>query len=341
LKKTFLLIIILAFTLLKINQLNAETYNKKRIFIIEENIQFKNLPQDHSTLKIWAPYPINDNYQIIEDLKVIGPFDTKTITDKKYGNKILLLKPKEKTFDNDRVKITIYFQVERREFFPACDFNSGSKYLSIFLKPDRLVPVNGYLRKIAKNLTQTKVTDLEKVRAIYDYIIDELTYSKDDPKICGIGDSLLTLKHKKGICTDYHSLFISLVRSLGIPAKFEIGFPIPEDKKDGKINGYHCWAKIYLPPKADSPTAKKDGGWIPVDISEADKHPERRDYFFGLIDENRVHLTTGRDIRLKYAKDKFAMPLNYFVYPYAELNGERFNDMELDISFKDVEGGDV
>ena len=69
-----------------------------------------------------------------------------------------------------------------------------------------------------------------------------------------------------------------------------------------------------------------------MDISEADKHPEKKDYFFGRIDENRVHLTSGRDIVLAYAQD--SPPLNFFVYPYAELGGERFDTIETDISFK-------
>ncbi len=114
------------------------------------------------------------------------------------------------------------------------------------------------------------------------------------------------------------------MRSLGIPAKFEIGFRLPEDTKEGRLNGYHCWAKFYL----------KDKGWIPVDISEADKNPEKRDYFFGNIDENRVHLTTGRDITLKDAQD--GQPLNFFVYPYVELNGVHFTDVDIELLFRDL-----
>lgn len=238
-------------------------------------------------------YPVNDRWQEINDFKIEAPYETRLVTDNTYENKIIYLRTNSGAKISDSPEIILSFKVVRKEINALSDSIIPHKGLSRFLKPDRLLPVNGYLRKIAKNLTKAKATDLERVREIYDYIIDELTYSKDDPKICGIGDSLLTLRYKKGICTDYHSLFISLVRSLGIPAKFEIGFPIPEDKRQGKINGYHCWAKFYL----------KGKGWIPVDISEADKHPEKRDYFFGNIDENRIHFTTGRDIRLKYTKN--------------------------------------
>ena len=61
-------------------------------------------------------------------------------------------------------------------------------------------------------------------------------------------------------------------------------------------------------------------GWIPVDISEADKHPEMKEYYFGNLTENRVTFTTGRDIDL--VPRQASPSLNYFVYPYIEVDGK-------------------
>ena len=299
----------------------AQARGEERVFSIEEKILLTGLPDDVSALRIWIPYPLQDNQQSVEDVKIEGPFEYQILTDKEYGNKILFFKAKQPLLDSDTAEIVLSFKVQRKEYGIADLESSLDKDLRRFLRADRLVPVNGELRKLAEKITEGKSSDLEKVRIIYEYIINELTYAKDDPKVCGIGDSLLTLQHKKGICTDYHSLFISLARSLGIPAKFEIGFRIPDDVKEGMLNGYHCWAKFYL----------KDKGWIPVDISEADKHPEKKDYFFGAIDENRLHLTTGRDIQLTDAQA--TEPLNFFVYPYAELSGRQWHEVETKISF--------
>lgn len=309
---------------LKIEGLLSEPSSKERIFFIKEKILFKGFPKDISNLRIWIPYPPKEDCQAIEDFKLESPFSCGIITDRKYGNKMIYLCANQFDTSSSNLNITLSMKVKRRECGISKQKLPSAKELKRFLRADRTVPVNGDIKKLANKITYGKTGDLEKVRAIYDYIIDELNYSKDDPRVCGIGDSLLTLKHKKGICTDYHSLFISLVRSLGIPAKFEIGFPISDRLEEGRLNGYHCWAKFYI----------RDRGWIPVDISEADKHPEKRDYFFGRIDENRIHLTTGRDIFLKYAKN--SQPLNFFVYPYAELNGLRFDDMDFEISFKDL-----
>jgi transglutaminase-like putative cysteine protease len=127
----------------------------------------------------------------------------------------------------------------------------------------------------------------------------------------GRGDSLWACDSRRGNCTDFHSVFISLMRAAGIPARFEIGFPIGE-AVSGEIPGYHCWAEFYL-----------DGtGWVPVDISEAWKAPARHDYFFGTIDTNRLRFSTGRDVTLDPKQD--GPPLNYFVYPYVEVDGKPF-----------------
>src|SRR4029077_16251594 len=98
--------------------------------------------------------------------------------------------------------------------------------------------------------------------------------------------------------------FSGLCGARGIPARFEIGFSLPTDQPAGQIAGYHCWAAGYV----------AECGWVPVDCSEAQKHPARREYFFGAHDENRVTFSTGRDIRLNPAQE--GERLNFFVYPY-------------------------
>lgn len=75
-------------------------------------------------------------------------------------------------------------------------------------------------------------------------------------------------------------------------------------------------------------------GWIPVDASEASKNPAKKDYFFGALDVNRVLFTYGRDIRL--SADQKGDLLNYFIYPYAEANGQPVKNLPQKFSFRDV-----
>ena len=117
--------------------------------------------------------------------------------------------------------------------------------------------------------------------------IDNVEYKKVGTG-WGNGDTFWACNERYGNCTDFHALFISLARSEGIPARFEIGFPVPESRDEGKIAGYHCWVQFYLP----------EVGWFPIDASEAFKHPERREFFYGSPSRDRIHMTTGRDLEL-------------------------------------------
>ena len=79
-------------------------------------------------------------------------------------------------------------------------------------------------------------------------------------------------------------------------------------------------------------------GWVPVDASEAWKDPSRKDYFFGAHDEHRVHFTTGRDLALD--DDRQGEPLNYFIYPWAEVDGEPVEPLEKRFWFRDLAAAD-
>ena len=85
-----------------------------------------------------------------------------------------------------------------------------------------------------------------------------------------------------------------------------------------------CWAQFYV----------YGIGWVPVDASEAWKNPKLTDYFFGAHDVHRVLFTRGRDIRLNPAQQ--GEPLNYFIYPYAEMDGKLFKGIETKFRFRDV-----
>jgi hypothetical protein len=100
-----------------------------------------------------------------------------------------------------------------------------------------------------------------------------------------------------------------------------LGFPIPTKHGAGAIGGYHCWA-WFLPDKK---------GWVPVDISEANRNPDLKNYYFGNLSEDRVRFTTGRDINLEPRQKGPA--LNFFIYPYAEVDGQPYPQEKIDRRF--------
>jgi len=285
-------------------------------------------PPGAKILRIWIPLPTSDPYQAISSLKIESPFSYAKHRDPEYGNEYLYLQvPAAQVSSFTEVRMS--FQVTRQEHHVELDAHPVSALsagvhppdLQRFLQPDRRVPLQGVIAELAEQETRGIQDPLEKARAIYNYIIATMRYDKSGTG-WGNGDAVWACTAKRGNCTDFHSLFIGMMRAAGIPARFEIGFPLPADQHDGAVPGYHCWAQFYVEPY----------GWIPVDASEAWKHPEKKNYFFGAHDDNRLQFTVGRDIRLDPPQQ--GDPLNYFIYPYAELDGTLFA-VESKFSFQD------
>lgn len=286
------------------------------------------LPVDSSLLRIWIPLPQSDRFQTIADLKVETRFAYARHRDPEYGNEYLYLEvPSAKAAESREVRLS--FQVARHEHRMVLDGHVVNAQLAAvappnvqrFLQPDRRVPLQGIIAELSTQQTRGIQDPLAKARAIYNFVIATMRYDKSGAG-WGNGDAIWACTAKRGNCTDFHSLFIGMTRAAGIPARFEIGFPLPADQHDGAIPGYHCWAQFYVEPY----------GWIPVDASEAWKHPDKKDYFFGSHDDNRLQFTVGRDIRLDPPQQ--GGPLNYFIYPYAELDGKLFA-LESEFSFRD------
>jgi len=293
------------------------------------------LPTDAKTSRIWIPLPQSDGYQVISGMKIESPFLFAMRHDSEYRNAYIYSEiPAAKAAAATEVRVT--FQVARQEHLVAVGINptvttaergngvgtaANSKELKRFLEPDRRVPLAGTIAELSAAQTNGLQEPLAKARAIYDYVIATMRYDKSGTG-WGNGDAIWACTAKRGNCTDFHSLFIGMMRAAGIPARFEIGFPLPADQHAGAIAGYHCWAEFYVAPY----------GWIPVDASEAWKHPEKKNYFFGAHDDNRVQFTVGRDIRLDPAQQ--GEPLNYFIYPYAEVDGKPLA-LESKFSFQD------
>lgn len=301
---------------------------KIRTFEFTYIADISDLPEDAKQISIWLPYPKNDVNQKVTPLRILSPYSTSIYKDHEYGNSILYLSAAN--LEQRSIKVEMKFRVKRYEYIRR-DFeqmrvqgkNDPDPMLRRWLQPDRFVPIDNRIKKLAEKVVQGKITDLGKARAIYDYIIDNMTYDKSGTG-WGRGDISYACDVRRGNCTDFHAVFIGFCRAVGIPAKFSIGFPLPTGRGHGEITGYHCWAEFYL----------KGYGWVPVDASEAYKNPAMKEYFFGAHDENRVQFTIGRDIVLNPPQN--AKPLNYFIYPYAEVDGTPFPRVQYKFLFRDL-----
>jgi transglutaminase-like putative cysteine protease len=299
---------------------------ESRHFTFHYTFTVKNVPAGKN-VRVWIPAAQSDAFQEVKVIFAKGDLPLKKTREAKYGNEIYFGEANKAAIPE--LHFDVEYDVVRHE---RLAFGATPQVVTVALakkerqedlQPDTLVPITGTPADLAVKVTQGKTEPLDKARAIYDYVFATMKYDKTGTG-WGHGDVLYACDAKKGNCTDFHSLFIAMARSQGIPARFEIGFPLPSDKHSAEITGYHCWSDFYI-----------DGrGWIPVDISEAWKHPEKHDYFFGSHDVDRVQFSMGRDLRLNPAQE--GKPLNYFVYPYVEIDGQEYPNVSLAFSFADV-----
>lgn len=287
-----------------------------RSFRIRYIAKVSEVPAGAKQLRLWWPVPRSDNLQTISDLKFSGPVQPRLGHEPKYGNQIAYV---ELSNPASGAEFEMTFHCERREAkVSLASLNQeGSDppgAYRVFREPDRLVVVDDEVRQLARKATQGKEGTVQKARAIFDEVMSRMTYDKSGTG-WGRGDTRFACEVGKGNCTDFHALFNSLCRAEGIPSGFEIGLYLPYDAKktegwQAAPGGYHCWAAFRVPGKT----------WVPVDISEADRFPERTEFFFGGHTSNRVTLSAGRDITLEPAQA--APPLNYLLDPYAEVDGK-------------------
>ncbi len=284
------------------------------------------IPATTERAYLWIPYPAETAEQSLGEVRVVSEWPYEMVRDPEYGNRALRF---DLAAGSSAAPIAITFRVTRRENVrrpgesPPPSRPKAELDLSLWLQPSRRVPLDDQIRAWAEETVAGHTTPLGKARAIYDYAVTNLEYDKGGTG-WGNGDIYWACDKKRGNCTDFHSVFIGYARSVGVPARFEMGFPIPLDRGEGEIAGYHCWAQFHL----------SGFGWVPLDASEANKNPEKREYFFGAHDENRVLFTVGRDISFPEMQGQ---PLNYFVYPYAEVDGKPLGVQDRRFRYRDIE----
>ncbi len=297
---------------------------RSRDFDLTYSARIGELPPGAHRVDVWLPYPAADDCQTVAVTEVSLPYPYEVVKEPRFGNSILHLTAAGTTLRELPIEMKV--RVQRREYVRREFGSAGGQApaaVASWLQPDRLVPLDDRIRHLAAEVTHGRQGDLAKARAIYDYVVDTMSYDKSGTG-WGNGDIYWACDAKRGNCTDFHALFIGLARAVGIPAKFEIGFPLPAARGQGEIGGYHCWAEFYL----------AGYGWVPVDASEARKNPGKRDYFFGALDENRVQFTIGRDLVL--SPRQAGPPLNYFIYPYVEVDGKPFTKVEKTFLYRDL-----
>ena len=117
-----------------------------------------------------------------------------------------------------------------------------------FIRPNQYVNYENASKTIAKaaELTGGKSKPLDKVGAVYNYVVNSLTY--DRAKAASVTSGYLpdldsVLASRTGICFDYAALMTGMLRSQGIPCKLVVGYA---------GTAYHAWVSVWT----------QETGWV-------------------------------------------------------------------------------
>jgi transglutaminase-like putative cysteine protease len=223
------------------------------------------------------------------------------------------------------------------------------KAFAPFLRPTRLIPIDGIVKKTSDAITRGHGTDLERARAIYDWIVEN-TVRDPATRGCGVGDIRLMLESGdlKGKCADLNALLVGLARASGIPARDVYGLRVAPARLGAKSLGLssadatraqHCRAEVYL----------TGYGWVPVDPADVRKvileeppgllalSDERvvkvRRRLFGSWEMNWIAFNYAHDVVLPGAK-RGSLP--FFMYPQAESADGRIDSLDPDAFHYDI-----
>lgn len=209
-----------------------------------------------------------------------------------------------------------------------------------------LQPTDGIVAKTAYEITRGKRTDVEKSRAIYDWIVDN---TERDPKTrgCGVGDikAMLESGNLGGKCADLNALYVGLARSVGLPARDVYGVRVAKSEFGYRSLGagspnitraQHCRAEVWL----------AGFGWVPVDPADVRKvvleeRPQPttladplvtavRRKLFGAWEMNWLAYNRAHDVSLPGSTGP---KIGFLMYPQAETAAGRLDPLEPD-SFK-------
>jgi transglutaminase-like putative cysteine protease len=215
--------------------------------------------------------------------------------------------------------------------------------LEHFLRATKLMPTDGIVKETATAITSGAKTDVEKARAIYEWIVDN-TFRNPKTRGCGTGDIRFMLESRDlgGKCADLNALYVGLARASGLPArdvygirvaKSELGYKSLGASTENVTKSQHCRAEVYL----------TEYGWVPVDPADVRKvvleeppgnRPlddemvkKARARLFGSWEMNWMAYNFAQDVALPGSG---GAPVGFLMYPQAETAGRRLDSLDAD-----------
>jgi transglutaminase-like putative cysteine protease len=298
--------------------------------------------------RAWVPLPLvaeNDWQKTLGNSWTGNAARADVMRDGKYGLAMLYVEWPQKEM-NPAIEITSRFMTRDRavDFSAAGNADLSAADRKFFTSPSELIPTDGIVRKTALEITRGARTDVDKGRAIYEWIVDN-TFRDPKTRGCGVGDvrTMLESGNLGGKCADLNALYVGLARSVDLPARDVYGIRVAPSRYGYKSLGagtanitkaQHCRAEFFA----------RGYGWVPVDPADVrkvvleeppgnlairdDKVVAARKRLFGSWEMNWLAYNTAHDVKLPNATKAPQKP--FLMYINAEADGEMRDELEPD-----------
>ena len=145
--------------------------------------------------------------------------------------------------------------------------------INSYTRPTEFIDITPEIRTQALKIARGETDEYVVVFKIGNWVRNNIKYDLSTLTADVVQKSSWVLKNKEGVCDELTNLFISMVRSIGIPARFVSGMAYTNI--DGTW-GPHAWAEVYFPDK----------GWIPFDVTYGQ---------LGWIDPSHIKIAVTED----------------------------------------------
>ncbi|WP_338055131.1 transglutaminase domain-containing protein [Sulfobacillus harzensis] len=156
-------------------------------------------------------------------------------------------------------------------------------------------PIKAEVQALVGNMTNP----YQRAQTLFNWVAQNIRYNYS---LQASGSALATLESRLGICSDIADLYVSMLRTDGIPARLIGGYVT--NNGDGQ-GGFHQWVEFYLPHT----------GWVVADPTWG-----KYGYFASLQDDWHIPLYDGIrpdiSVHWRYAKSQTASPYLAIHYHY-------------------------
>ncbi len=267
-------------------------YVNPQLYSIEYSVMIRNSGYYPTDVRLYLPIPSEWDAQTDLQIEEIFPETKSEDADETSGNRMAYWQLKGTPKKGEAQSFRISFTMTAYEINTHIDSAMVQMYITDTADYERYTRSEKYIEsdnpkviELANEIAGEETNPYLITKLFFDYIIDTYKYSKLGQ---GLNGAKYLLENGNGECGDYSALFIALSRAKGIPARPVVGY--------WAISGTdqtHVWAEFYL----------EGIGWIPVDatiaqISAIKRDTVMRDYYFGNMDNQRVILSKGFNIKL-------------------------------------------